>query len=153
MVRIKSHLWFSILLLSFVAGHSTSTRLFAQASDATKGDKETEKRRDIEKKTRALLDEVANAAWSLELPENRVFVLSTTAGLLWPNDEKRARNLFWDALNSLNLPAASKELAGKDQQSTESATENADTDPAKKPAAKSPTKDQLKAMSRYYEVY
>jgi hypothetical protein len=77
------------------------------AADAQK-DKETEQRQELEKKTLALLNEIASAGWSLKLPENRVFVMVNAADLLWPVDEKRARNLYWDALNSINSisPAA-----------------------------------------------
>src|ERR1044072_5850935 len=71
------------------------------AADAQK-DKEAEQRQELEKKTLALLNEIASAGWSLKLPENRVFVMASAADLLWPFDEKRARNLYWDALNSLS---------------------------------------------------
>lgn len=65
--------------------------------------KETEQRQELEKKTLALLNDVASAAWSLKLPENRLYIISNTADLLWTVDEKRARNLYWEALNSINL--------------------------------------------------
>jgi len=50
-----------------------------------------------------LVDEVATGALSLKLPENRAFMLASAADLIWPNDEKRARALFWDALGAINL--------------------------------------------------
>jgi hypothetical protein len=65
-------------------------------------EKELEQRQELEKKTFALLNEIASAAWGLKLPENRVFILASAADLLWPTDEKRARALYWDALNSIN---------------------------------------------------
>ena len=65
-------------------------------------DKEKEERQELEKKTLALLNDVASSAWSLKLPENRLFIMANEADVLWPFDEKRARTLFWDALNSLN---------------------------------------------------
>jgi len=65
-------------------------------------DKEKEERQELEKKTLALLNDVAASAWSLKLPENRLFIMANAADVLWPFDEKRARTLFWDALNSLN---------------------------------------------------
>ena len=65
-------------------------------------DKEAEQRQELNKKTIALLNEMGSAAWSLKLPENRVFILASAADLLWPSDEKRARALYWDALNSIN---------------------------------------------------
>lgn len=67
--------------------------------------KETEQRQELEKKTLALLNDVAAAAWSLKLPENRLYIISNTADLLWTVDEKRARALYWEALNSISLIA------------------------------------------------
>src|SRR5687767_3906568 len=76
------------------------------ASDAQK-EKEAEQRKELEKKTLALLNDVAAGAWSLKLPENRLLIMSDAAYLLWPFDEKRARAVYWDALNSLNLMTSS----------------------------------------------
>ena len=88
---------FSLLCLIAIATVLTlSTVAHAQ------NDKETEQRQELEKKTLALLNEIASAGWSLKLPENRIFVMANAADLLWPVDEKRARNLYWDALNSIN---------------------------------------------------
>src|SRR2546425_73115 len=55
-------------------------------------EKELERRRELDRKTLALLDEIVGGAWSLKLPENRSFVLAATADLLWERDEKRARS-------------------------------------------------------------
>src|ERR1041385_9243024 len=68
----------------------------------TNAEKEAEQRQELEKKTFALLNEIASAAWGLKLPENRVFIMASAADLLWASDEKRAKALYWDALNSLN---------------------------------------------------
>ena len=76
--------------------------LVASPIASAQKDKETEQRQELEKKTLALLNEIASAGWSLKLPENRLFVMASAADLLWPFDEKRARNLYWDALNSIN---------------------------------------------------
>jgi len=67
-----------------------------------KADKEIEQSQELEKKTFALVNEIASAAWGLKLPENRVFIMASAADLLWPSDEKRAKALYWDALNSIN---------------------------------------------------
>lgn len=56
---------------------------------------------EFDKKTLALLNEIASASWGLKLPENRVYIMASTADLLWPFDDKRARNLYWEALNSI----------------------------------------------------
>jgi hypothetical protein len=50
-----------------------------------------------------LVDEIASGALALKLPENRSFILAAAADLLWKHDEPRARNLFWEALNTINL--------------------------------------------------
>ncbi|PYS23878.1 MAG: hypothetical protein DMF72_07890 [Acidobacteria bacterium] len=92
------------LLLFFIfITLESSVCLRAQIDDKEKA--EAAKQKELEKKTLNLLDEVIGAAWGLKLPANRSYVLATAADLLWPHDEKRARNLFWEALNNLNLPA------------------------------------------------
>ena len=73
----------------------------AQTATTDQKKKETEQRLELEKKTLALLNEIASAAYGLKLPENRIFILTNAADLLWASDEKRARNLYWDALNSI----------------------------------------------------
>lgn len=78
-------------------------RTKAAADDPPKNKEEAEQRKELEKKTLTLLNDVAGAAWGLKLPENRLFIMSGAADLLWSSDEKRARALYWDALNSLNL--------------------------------------------------
>jgi hypothetical protein len=76
-------------------------------------EKETAERKEFEKKTLALLNDVAAAAWGLKLPENRLFVLTQAADLLWSFDEKRARTIYWDAVNTLNLVTASARATDK----------------------------------------
>lgn len=60
-----------------------------------------EQKKELERKTLALLDEVIAGIPSLKLPENRALMQSSAADLLWTRDEKRARALFREALNSL----------------------------------------------------
>src|SRR6266852_7019409 len=111
-MRIKSPLsGFSILLLSFFITLLTPLYVAAQVDEKDKAQKETEKRQALKRKTLGLLDEIVAGAWSLKLPENRSFVLAAAADSIWPHDEKRARNLFWDALNSLS-PTTSLESEG-----------------------------------------
>src|SRR5690242_17248557 len=83
------------------------------AQQTAKKEKEAEQLQELEKKTFALLNEIASAAWGLKLPENRVFILASAADLLWPSDEKRARALYWDALNSINSIAAISAAPGE----------------------------------------
>lgn len=99
-MRIKPlHL---LLLLSVSISPCLSTSGAAQdAKERT--EKESEQRRELRRKTHILVDEIATGALSLKLPENRAFMLAAAADLLWERDQKRARNLFWDALNTLQL--------------------------------------------------
>jgi len=99
----KSLFGFSLLLL-------ISLSAFAQVSDKEKREKEAERKQQIERKTYALVDEIAGAAPGLKLPENRSFILAAAADLLWEHEEPRARNLFWDALNTLNLMNSSSQV-------------------------------------------
>src|SRR5947209_17116912 len=64
--------------------------------------KALEMKKELERKTFALLDEVISSAGALKLPENRALVLSSAADLLWTRDDKRARALFKEAINTLN---------------------------------------------------
>ena len=92
------------LVISNIMPRTSDAQEPANKSSAanTQKDKEAEQRQELEKKTLALLNEIASAAWGLKLPENRLFIMASAADLLWTFDEKRARNLFWEALNSIN---------------------------------------------------
>jgi len=85
-----------LLILAFILTATT----YAQEKE--------EQRQELEKNTLALLNDVSSAAYGLKLPENRLFIISNAADLFWNFDEKRARTLYWEALNALNLitPAA-----------------------------------------------
>ena len=79
-----------------------TTLLAASTVCAQTDTKKQKEAAELEKKTLALVNEIASAAWGLKLPENRVFIMASTADLLWPFDEKRARNLYWEAVSSIN---------------------------------------------------
>ena len=104
----------------------------AQVSEKEKKEKELEKRQLLEKKTYALLEETANGAPSLKLPENRSYILVTAADLLWDHDKDRARGLFRDALNALMLLTLS---------------------PKSEPNSKPTAKDKEHAQSQYLLVF
>jgi hypothetical protein len=91
----------SALVCVLIAIMLVTSTSHAQTTPDEKKKKETEQRLELEKKTLALLNEIASASYGLKLPENRVFILMNAADLLWASDEKRARNLYWDALNSI----------------------------------------------------
>src|SRR6266849_3508209 len=142
-MRIKSPLsGFSILLLSFFITLLTPLYVAAQVDEKDKAQKEAEKRQELERKTLGLLDEIVAGAWSLKLPENRSFVLAATADSIWLHDEKRARNLFWEALNSLNLPASS---APEDSTAKDSTSKGA--------TAKITASDKAQVQNRYYATF
>jgi hypothetical protein len=89
------------ILLAFLC----TPQAYAQVSEKEKKEQEQEKKLQLEKKTYALLEETANGAPGLKLTENRFFILTTAADLIWDRDQTRARGLFWDALNALSLMA------------------------------------------------
>src|SRR5215475_4562172 len=163
-MRCKSDRLCSVILILAVL--LSSSAALAQVGSKEQ-EKELEKQKELERKTLTLMDEIVSAAWGLKLPENRSLVLATAADLLWPHDERRARNLFWEALNNLNLPSAAlaqpAKVIGrkeaKDPNANDSAAKKpADNDPARKPAAKSvtakgPTKEQIEELTRYYTVF
>ena len=75
----------------------------AQVDEKAKAQEKLERQKELERQALILVDEVATGAQSLKLPENRSYVLATTADLLWDHDEKRARALFWESLHTLNI--------------------------------------------------
>jgi hypothetical protein len=107
----------------------------AQVSEKEKKEREAERKQQLERKTYALVDEIANGALSLKLPENRSYVLAAAADLLWDHHEARARNLFWDALNTLALmiPPVRSDANDKD--------------------AKASTKEKQREQTLYYAVF
>jgi hypothetical protein len=58
--------------------------------------------RGLFRKALGLLDMVVEQAPSLQNAENRSLVEAYTADLLWPYDQERSRQLFTEAVNSLN---------------------------------------------------
>ncbi|HEV8588444.1 MAG TPA: hypothetical protein VGQ72_06185, partial [Pyrinomonadaceae bacterium] len=89
-----------------------------------------------------LLDEIISGAWGLKLPENRSFIQASAANLLWTRDEKRARNLFWEALNGLGLQT----------ETVDDATTKDPKDPKSK-GAPAKTETTEKAQRQYFETY
>src|SRR5216684_3509307 len=134
---------FSILLLSsFSIALLIPSPVIAQVDENEKAQKEAEKRQELERKTLALLDETVAGAWGVKLPENRSFVLTNAAELLWTRDEKRARNMFWEALNSLNLTTTP---APEDSTAKDSTSKGA--------SAKVATSDKIQIQQRYYATF
>src|SRR5260221_3287193 len=103
-MRTKSYLRFFSLLILFCLALVSPLSVLAQTDEKEKAQKEVEKQQALELKTLAMLEDLASEALRLKLPENQSLVLTATADLRWTQDEKRARNLFWDALNNLAPP-------------------------------------------------
>ena len=105
--------------LSLVVPGIPASRVRAQVEQAkptatgAQKEKEAAEQKELEKKQLAMLSDLAASAWGLKLPENRLLILSGAADLLWDFDEKRARTLYWDALNALNLIAPPPPSTGK----------------------------------------
>ncbi len=68
--------------------------------DSTKQEQERKAQEELEKKALVLLDAIIKEAQSLKLPENRIYIQASAADLLWSRDEKRARALFKEVINS-----------------------------------------------------
>jgi hypothetical protein len=100
-VSVKTLLSTSLLSLAITLVVSPIAR--PQLSEPETKEKEAERRQQLERKTYALVDDIAAGALSLKLPENRSYVMAAAADLLWEHDQPRARNLFWDATTTLNL--------------------------------------------------
>jgi len=142
-MRFRSTLSLIPILLPLIIIAAAPPRVAAQVDEKEKTEKELAKRQDLQKKTLSLLDETVGAAWSLKLPENRSYVLTKAADLMWPHDEKRARGLFWEALNSLNPPG--------NQALDASTPKNPPANDSAKPSApKTPTKEQEQILNQYY---
>ena len=127
---------FVLLLLVLVL---TQTSIAAQADEKEKAQKEDEQRQELERKTFALVGEIVSGVWGLKLAENRSFIQASAADLLWKHDEKRARILFWDALNSLGLRTDTDDLR--------------DANVTKSKNTQTKTQTIEKAQKEYFEVY
>jgi hypothetical protein len=91
----------ALLLFSLSPVRAQTPEEASPLDQQEKQQKVLEQKKELERKTFALLDEVIASAATLKLPENRALVLSSAADLIWTRDEKRARALFQDALSNL----------------------------------------------------
>ncbi len=111
----------ALITLSFLICQSTVfTQTPTPAPGATQTEQQKQAQKEIEKKALALLDDIVADAQSLRLGENRAFVTATAADLLWTRDEKRARTLFTDALNTLANARASSGINAEENVSNRS---------------------------------
>src|SRR6185503_12083624 len=103
-MTLKRSLAISLLCIGVLVAAAPALR--AQLSEKEKQEKEAEQKKQLERKTYALVDEIAGGALSLKSSENRLYILTSAADLLWEHDQARARSLFWDVLNSLTATAS-----------------------------------------------
>jgi hypothetical protein len=146
--KLSGHSVLFLLLISFSLALLSALSVAAQGDEKEKAQKEDEKRQELERQTLAMLDEVATQALSLKLPENRSLVLASAADLLWTHDEKRARNLFWDALNNLTSPATNS--VGDDSVAKETTVKDSTV---KDSAAKRPANDKAQTLNQYFAAF
>jgi hypothetical protein len=97
--RLLSSLALVVLLLAPLSAQTTEDQ--SPLDEREKQQKALEQKKELERKTFALLDEIITSAPLLKLPENRALVQSSAADLLWTRDEKRARALFREALENM----------------------------------------------------
>ncbi|HEX8889479.1 MAG TPA: hypothetical protein VF779_09895 [Pyrinomonadaceae bacterium] len=113
-------LLFSLALLSLTSSTLAQTPDDESTLNAQeKQEKAIEMKKELERKTLLMLDEVIASAQTLKLPENRALVLSSAADLIWARDEKRARSLFKEALNNLSALGVSFNEKMSDEQRRE----------------------------------
>lgn len=97
--RLLSSSTLSILLLLPVSGQTPAEQ---SSNDPQATEQKTlELKKELERKTLLLVEEVIAGATTLKLPENRALIQSSVADLIWERDEKRARALFREALDNL----------------------------------------------------
>lgn len=100
---MKKLVWsFSALILLTAVSPLAGQTIAPPAAAATPDAEQQKLRLEIEKKAFDLLAQSSAEAASLKLPENRIYVYTVTAELLWAKDEKRARRLFQDAATEIN---------------------------------------------------
>jgi hypothetical protein len=153
-MRIKFHSLGSsvLLLISFSLALLSPWSVAAQGDEKEKAQKEDERRQELERKTLAMLDEIAAQALSLKLPENRSLVLANAADLLWTHDEKRARSLFWDALNNLTPPIGPAEDGSTVSESTTKDSKPKEST-AKDSTTKRSTNDKAQSLNQYFATF
>src|SRR5918999_926279 len=109
--RLLSSSVLIFLLLSHAGAQTPEDQ--SALNQKEKQEKALELKKELERKTFALLDEVIGSAATLRIPENRALVQSSAADLIWKRDEKRARALFREALDNLReaMPKSSAPMS------------------------------------------
>ncbi len=106
----------SLLIFSAVAAQQApvTTGRVGVATEPS-ADESPEAQQALEKRALALLEEVVAETPSLRLAENRIRIQTIAANLLWTHDEERARALFREATNGLNMIMSGVEMSDPQQ--------------------------------------
>lgn len=117
--RLLSSSTLAILLMTPVCGQTTEEQALLDQQKTEQ--KALELKKELERKTFMLLDEIIMSAPTLKLPENRALIQSGAADLLWTRDEKRARALFREALDNLReaAPLQSGQLSNEQRRASQ----------------------------------
>lgn len=75
--------------------------VFSQGMRQTNNTKTEEAKTETENKAISLLEKITEESQSLKLVENRIYVKTTTAEILWTRDEKRARLLYSEVASEI----------------------------------------------------
>jgi len=110
-MQAAKHLITSTALSFLICSSIAFAQTPAPASTPAPTEQQKQAQKEVEKKALALLEDTIADAQSLRVPENRALVMATAADLLWTRDEKRARSLFTDALNTLAAARAAGSAA------------------------------------------
>jgi hypothetical protein len=97
---MKNVRWYPVLMALFVC-----LPLYAQKEDEAAGERQ--------RKIVSIAESLIADARQLTLPENRAVVLASTGSRLWVVDQKRAMNLFEDAVSELLAARAEAEIEHK----------------------------------------
>ena len=94
-----------IVVLSLVSSPLAQTQRLrvqpSQPQEPQQTEEEKKAAKELENKALALIDDIVAEAASLRLAENRAYILTGAADLLWTRDEDRARALIREAMDEV----------------------------------------------------
>jgi hypothetical protein len=96
---MPSKSFISSLMLTLLLLTSAAAQELPQVQESK--EEQQKAQQELERKALALLDATLESAQTLKLVENHALVQTLAADLIWPHDEKRARNLFRDAMTAI----------------------------------------------------
>lgn len=97
--RLVFYLTLMAIFQPLANAQSSVTPDDAKSQTPVQQSKEKKEQKELERKALAFLEEIISDGLSLKLVENRIFILTTAATVIWKNDEARARDLLREAMN------------------------------------------------------